>query len=473
MPFPLNHVVVNALAEVDLLAALVLAYTSSSLHHFIFEQVLTISMLFRFLREHQYVLFHDTYAHLFTDQEVACLHRAFEELQKRHGESLYGQFVGVLGPLLGRTPLKLFQKSPGVVLDISIPNPPDHKGRPGGVFDFTDVCFCYSHRLATSFLHRPEYVLYTGGIPQAFYGFHASKSNPFLQEDFLFCKRYVDDFNTCLLLSQSAAPYLALPKIPNGEENHLILDGVKKISETCAEHGLSSPLEQACITGALHLHLRPSRFHQQEVSSHTFCALFELPGWMERWTPAEFGSWYAIGLSRYGIKEVEILIDQSFKTTREALVWLFLGAHNWFQETETRKEDDDEVNFRYCCDRMTIGFEIKFINERMASISRDDRIWILEQIIRRAREFQSCRDLGANLFNYFVVRDISEADVMLAILIDEISYSRLQYLFEYAISIAIDEYRRRNRAPLEFKTARGYANKLMRKDMNLFILLDG
>ena len=60
---------------------------------------------------------------------------------------------------------------------------------------------------------------------------------------------------------------------------------------------------------------------------------------------------------------------------------------------------------------------------------------------------------------------------MLSILIDEISYSRLQYLFEYAISIAIDEYRRRNKAPLEFKAARRFADKLIRKDMNLYILL--
>ena len=313
----------------------------------------------------------------------------------------------------------------------------------------------------------------SGQVKQGFTDFHASTPNPFLREDFLFCKRYIDDFNRCLDLSLSAVPYRALPKIPHGEENRLILDGVKKIRETCAEHGLSSLFEQACIKGALHVYLRPSRFDQQQVSSHTFCALFELPGWMEMWTPAEFGSWYAIGLSQYGIEDVETLIDQSFKNTREALVWLFLGAHNWFHETEKRKEDEDEIDSRHCCEWMTIGFESEFVSERMASISRDDRIWVLEQIIRRAPEFQSCRDLGANLFNYFVVRDFTEADIMLSILIDEISYSRLQYLFEYAISIAIDEYRRRNKAPLEFKAARRFADKLMRKDMNLYILLTG
>ena len=472
MPFPLNRVIMNALAEVDLLEVLKLASTSSSLHRFIFEQVVTISSLYRFLREHQYALFHDTYDHLFSNQEVACMHEAFEELRRRHGESLYGKFVNVLAPLLGRTPLQVFQKSPAVTLDIRVPNPPDHKGRPGGFFTFTEVYFSYSQRLKTSFLHRPEYMHDSGQLVQGFYGFHASTPNPFLREDFLFCKQYIDDFNRCIHLSLSAAPYLALPMIP-GEDSRVLLDGVKNIQEICKEHGLSSLLERACIKGALHIYLQPSRFDPQQVSLHTFRGLFEVPGRMEMWTPAEFGSWYAIGLSQYGIKGVEALIDQSFKNTREMLVWLFLGAHNWFHETEKRKEDEDEVDSRHCCDWMTIGFESEFVNERMSSISRDDRIWILEQIIRRASEFQSCRDLGANLFNYFVVRDFAEADVMLSILIDEISYSRLQYLFEYAISIAVDEYRRRNKAPLEFKVARRFVDRLMRKDLNLYILLTG
>jgi len=473
MPFPLNLVVLNALAEVDLLGTLMLTCTSASLRRFIFEQVVSISILFRFLREHQYILFHDTYDRLFSNQEVACLHRAFEELQRRHDESLYTKFIGVLAPLLGRTPLKVFQKLPGATVDIRVPNPPDHKGRPGGFLTFRYIRFCYYQRLTTSFLHRPEYMYDSGLLQPGFYGFHASTPNPFLREDFLFCKRYIDDFNRCLHLSMSAVPYLTLPKIPDGEENRLILDAVKKIRETCAEQGLRCPLEKACIKGVLHLYLRPSSFPKAQVSSHTFCALFELPGWMEMWTPAEFGSWYAIGLSQYGVKEVETLIDQSFKNTRESLVWLFLGAHNWFHETQNRKEDDDEVHSRHCCEWGTIGFEIEWVSGRMTSMSMDDRIWILQQIVRRAPEFQVCRDLGANLFNYFVVRDFAEADIMLSILIDEISYSRLQYLFEYAISIAIDEYRRRNKTPLEFKAAGALSDKLMRKDMKLYILLNG
>ena len=363
MPFPLNFAVLNALAEVDLLSTLMLANTSASFYHFVFEQVVTISTLFHFLQEHQCVFFHDTYYHLFSNQEVVCIHRAFEELQKRHGKSRYSHFIGVLAPVLGRTPLTMFQKSPGVKLDIRISNPPDHKGWPGGFFMFKNVCFSYYQRLTTSFLHRPEYIYDSGQVDQRFYDFHALTPNPFLREDFLFCKQYIDDFNRCFHLSMSAVPYLSVSNILTGDKNIVILDGVKKIREACAKQGLSLLLEKACMKGVLHLYLRPNYRTQLQVPLHTFLSLFGFPGWLEIWTPAEFGSWYAIGLSLYGNKEIETLIHQSFNNICEALIWLFLEAHNRFHETDERKEDEREVNSRHCCEWMTIRFESEWISD--------------------------------------------------------------------------------------------------------------
>ena len=52
MPFPLNFAVLNTLAEVDLLSILMLANTSASFYHFVFEQIVTISTLVHFLQEH-------------------------------------------------------------------------------------------------------------------------------------------------------------------------------------------------------------------------------------------------------------------------------------------------------------------------------------------------------------------------------------------------------------------------------------
>ena len=84
-----------------------------------------------------------------------------------------------------------------------------------------------------------------------------------------------------------------------------------------------------------------------------------LDGW-KMWTSAEFGSWYVIDFSQYGIEDVETLIDQSFKNTCQVLLWHFLGAHNWFHETEKRKEDEDEVDSRHCYDWMKLVLKANF-----------------------------------------------------------------------------------------------------------------
>ena len=74
MRFPLNRVVLRALADVDFLAALALTGTSATLRMFIFEEVLIISTLARFLHENQYVLRHDIYHTIFSDKEITLIH---------------------------------------------------------------------------------------------------------------------------------------------------------------------------------------------------------------------------------------------------------------------------------------------------------------------------------------------------------------------------------------------------------------
>src|SRR5271167_633663 len=101
----------------------------------------------------------------------------------------------------------------------------------------------------------------------------------------------------------------------------------------------------------------------------------------------------------------------------------------------------------------------------MSSISCQERIWTMKQIIRNAPEFGVCRNLGANIFNYFVLHDFNDVDAMTCILLDEIIDTPLQYLFEYAISLAIAAYQNREGAnPLLLNNARLYKPKLLRKD---------
>lgn len=69
---------------------------------------------------------------------------------------------------------------------------------------------------------------------------------------------------------------------------------------------------------------------------------------------------------------------------------------------------------------------------------------------------------------------MAEADLMLSILLKEICTSRLQFLFEYAISVAITDYKMQDNAPaLEFEMAKRYNDNLLRRDMNLYCLLSG
>lgn len=121
---------------------------------------------------------------------------------------------------------------------------------------------------------------------------------------------------------------------------------------------------------------------------------------------------------------------------------------------------------------MSHGCEREFVMEYISSISPQDRIHIVRQIVRRAPRFGVCRELGANIFSYFVVYDLTQADIVLSTLLDEIRDSRLQYNFEYAISLAITEYQRENGVILfKLEMSRKYMDSLLRKDTELYSLL--
>jgi len=96
----------------------------------------------------------------------------------------------------------------------------------------------------------------------------------------------------------------------------------------------------------------------------------------------------------------------------------------------------------------------------------------MRQIIRKAPEYGVCRNLAANVFNYFVLHELEKADTMMYILLEEIINSPLQYLFEYAITIAILDYQNMKSAPLLIlNEASKLGPKLLRKDLDLYIIL--
>src|SRR5438046_7329879 len=115
MTFPLNHVVLSRLAEIDLFAVLALADTSSILHQFIHDKVLTTSLLCHFLQEHQYVLHHDAkYFRLLPRQHVVWLYRSCEKVRQRDTETakrLDKDTFSILYPLLGLIPFQTFEST--------------------------------------------------------------------------------------------------------------------------------------------------------------------------------------------------------------------------------------------------------------------------------------------------------------------------------------------------------------------------
>ena len=55
----------------------------------------------------------------------------------------------------------------------------------------------------------------------------------------------------------------------------------------------------------------------------------------------------------------------------------------------------------------------------ISELDREDKIWVIQQIVRLASEFAQCCFVGKYLYENFVVGD-EEADYMLSILLHEV-----------------------------------------------------
>ena len=455
MPFPLNNVVLSALADIDLLAAVALTDTSSRLHHFILEQVITTSHICRFLRKYQCVLQHDLHHRMFTNKEIAWVHRAFEAVRHRNGPFLFRNTIDLLGPLISRTPFTLLQKVPRYLLH--------------------QIESDYLSVISQSWMHLPELLINHEPRKEKFYQLQAEEPSLYLRDEFLFCRRYIDQFNETHFIGE--------PIMESLTTNKLVLDGplFTQLRKTFEEKHLNvlhfKRYLQATITW---LSESSSHWIQSRpiLTSDSFRGLFELPGWMELWNPAELGWLCALGLSRYGERCVPPLIDKSFANVRTALLWMFLGAHGWYHDSFTiedlrPKHISDGLRICKGCTHTIRGHEEFFLYNQLNSLSYEDRLWLLEQIVRRAEEFGVCLNLGAYVFNHFVMRDEAEAADMLSNLLEVIIDTRLQYHLEYAISLALKSIEWDRGFLPDITSSRKYLPKLISQDTELYSLLAG
>ena len=254
-----------------------------------------------------------------------------------------------------------------------------------------------------------------------------------------------------------------------------MLTKISKIREAFTTKNLSVLVQKHCIQAAVdYWYLSPKLMKSRTTSAEDFKSLIGSVGWLEMWNESELGWWYSLKLWQYGPSCVESFIDQTFKNKREALVWLFLGAHRWFVVKASRWEEKEYMHFARCCSRVDYeGCEQDYLVDLIASLSREDRIWTMRHIIQKAPEYGVCRNLGANVFNYFVLDPLNKVNDMMCILLEEIIGSPLQYLLEYAISIAIEEYQSMEGAsPLVMDEAYKFGPKLLRKDLELYTLLE-
>jgi hypothetical protein len=64
-----------------------------------------------------------------------------------------------------------------------------------------------------------------------------------------------------------------------------------------------------------------------------FQALFELPEFVRLWHPSDLGEIFCYAISKWRPwiypSFIEPLINRHFSGRKEALLWLFLGAHAW------------------------------------------------------------------------------------------------------------------------------------------------
>src|SRR5277367_4171401 len=323
MTCPLNREVFEAPAEVDFLAALAFTDTSATFYYLTLEHVITTSRLGRFLRENQYALHHDRNHINFTKKELVWVRRALLALQKRENEGpLHQKLEAYLGPLFSRLPFRLFI-CPGAKDKSSM----DYYWKKR----FSALRFDHKRCLRNSWLTDYEALTMELRSGKNFRACHKDWPYMLLKgKDSMLCAKYVKDFSDC----------------------YYFLRDLRKIMRN---RGLSATIEALnCQVGSRfqntptlsRLHLKRCmqalmlRREEPRMAEHLFKELFEKAIWIRIWTPAERGCWFAYALEySERLNWLPAIIGKSFENCKEALIWLFLGAHKWsgsYKELQNR-----------------------------------------------------------------------------------------------------------------------------------------
>jgi hypothetical protein len=332
----------------------------------------------------------------------------------------------------------------------------------------------YDFKLYLSGLHYPQ-SLYSVGkwYFEEFSFIHFADFLPYLRHDVLFCGRYLTELHRCYEHCRRADS-------SRGDSQTTVYNLRRHLRKS----SLTLLHEKRTLQAHVLQTLRPLEI--RGIYVHTFLSLFNTPDWKDMWTCAELGWWYALGLAKFG-SEIRPLIDSSFQSTNEALLWLFLGAHHWLHDIGSEsnifsdRNADLEANEPHtCCFPLRGMVEKESVTQMLHSQSWDNKLWLLKEIVRMAPEHGQCRDLGGNLFNYFIVPEqvepeLERGDFIFSVLLQEITDSPMQYLFEHSIGLAISYYLQRNgleKLPWNLTRSKGHASKLLRRNRELYKALE-
>jgi hypothetical protein len=471
----LNRVLLDGLAQVDLLSCIALSYrTCHDLDDFIFDHVIGLSLMTSFLRQHAYALFHDNYKKHFSDREIVLLTFAVQRLQaQRDADSLFDSLGEYLGPLISRTPLELFFKTGKNLADFSFTPKASNTKRKPYIITASAIRFEFECLLSTPWMYATWFLRANRDNVSSVEAVNSIDPHPILNGQFLFSRRYTDMFITALSRTNSGikvwhkSSRIGPPEALVVPEN---VDGICAAFHADHHRSLLTSQKKSCLLAFIDSGLIDLR----RTPEANFKAVFEMTSWKDMWTDAELGRLIALGLSQYGpAGYIGELIEDSFTSKFHTYLWLFLGAHYLFHPWTPRDQTfyARDENKACCISEDTAGIEKDYLNEAIQSFNVDERVLLVTRAVRMAPEFGVCRDLGANLFNYVVLQGQEhEVNAVFDTLVREICSSRMQYLFEHAIGLAIANA---DRLPSPEIDTRQLKDKLLIQRGELYQLLDG
>jgi hypothetical protein len=426
----LNKIILETIGEFDFLALLALTETSETFCHFIRDHAVGLNNLCRFLQQNQYAFHHDGEGILFSKNDIFLLLWAFKVVKDRHGDALYNKVVGFLGPFISAT---LATRSKHVLtiwkperrnIRLSGSTHTHHWHNRGVRIVATDEVqrigwHWMEQGIVSNWMHASPRDWYAREVEECYSDWENLFQNfkVMVDSDFLFCKRFHDD---------SCAVKIVWKELPDE-----IWELKKSMSVTEIIHAIYVILSKAgmdieLLKGNLQIFIQrvmSKGTYSLHFTVEDFYTLFEQPWWMELWTPADLGWWCSELLWKYE-RIVSRLFEQCFTSRCDALLWFFLGGYYLNQRD----------------DRCKILVDQDFIGDMVKSVSTENRVWLVENIVELAPEFGVSSELGEMLFMSFVLTDTDEAELMMSILFKATSKSRMWPLFYASISTVARTY---------------------------------